>query len=193
MITLIDWLELAGHRITDSSDYLWHCYGSDVISMSSWRDMDNYEMSIVYSKLDQTVFEVSICDYRNDRAYRIINTDYVKKYRKEAKKRDCNPNQAWDNVNYIDLETDDDFIQKALAIVAGEEYDTSIVVPLDLSDDELFVLMKLAHKADITFNQYIEHAITVVLDKCDDDPKYRKKLKKQYKKISKHESCLKLQ
>ena len=64
--------------------------------------------------------------------------------------------QAWDDTNWIDLDVDDDFIQKALAIKAGEEYDTRISVPLELDDDIMFDLMKLAHERDVTFNKLVE-------------------------------------
>ena len=41
---------------------------------------------------------------------------------------------AWDGVEWIDLATDSDFLEKARAILNEEEYDTRIVIPLSLSD-----------------------------------------------------------
>jgi hypothetical protein len=117
---------------------------------------------------------VEVCDYTNDRAYRMINPDYVKKHNKEAKSRDILGDQAWDDVDYVDLEVDDDFIQKCLAIKAGEEYSTDVSIPLNLTDDELLVFMKAAHEADMTFNQYVNQALTVMIEKYKDNPELLK-------------------
>jgi hypothetical protein len=89
----------------------------------------------------------------------MINEDFRKKNKKEAKRRDVNKDEAWDDVNYVGLEVDDDFIQKCLAIKAGETYDTRVEVPLTLDDDQLFELMKLAHEADKSLNAYVEQIL----------------------------------
>jgi hypothetical protein len=70
---------------------------------------------------------------------------------------------AWDDVDYVDLETDDDFIQKCLAIKAGEDYDTRVSVPLELENDEMFELMKMAHEQDLTLNEFVEQLLRRVL------------------------------
>jgi hypothetical protein len=89
----------------------------------------------------------------------MINPDFQKKNKKEARRRDVNKDEAWDDVNYIDLEVDDDFIQKCLAIQAGEDYDTKVSVPLELEDDKMFELMRMAHEQDITLNQLVENIL----------------------------------
>lgn len=38
-------------------------------------------------------------------------------------------------------------------------------IELDLSDEELLVLMKLAHEADLTFNQFVERALTEFIER----------------------------
>jgi hypothetical protein len=100
-----------------------------------------------------------MCDYTNDRAYRMINPKFQKKHAKEAEMRNVNLNEAWDCVEYADLDVLDDFIQKALAIRAGEVYDTRIQVPVDFSDEELLQYMKMAHERDMTFNELVEEAL----------------------------------
>jgi hypothetical protein len=101
----------------------------------------------------------------------MMHPDYVKKHDKEARRRDVSLNEAWDDVNYVDLETDDDFIQKFLAIKAGEEYDTRVQVPVDFTDEELLKYMKAAHELDITFNELVVQAITQAIQAHDADPK----------------------
>jgi len=162
MISIKEWMELVDYKITEGSDYGWACYGPNSFRLDSWNGVHGkggYSFSIVFSTKSQKVYEVSICDYTNDRAYRMINPKFQEKHRKEAMDRGVNLNEAWDDVNYIDLDVDDDFIQKALAIRAGEEYDTRVQVPVDFTDAELLQYMKIAHNRDITFNELVEDAL----------------------------------
>jgi hypothetical protein len=94
----------------------------------------------------------------------MINEDFQKKAKKEARKRDVSRDQAWDDVDYVDLEVDDDFIQKCLSIKTGEDYDTRVSVPLELEDEEMFELMKMAHEQDITLNQFVEQLLRRVIE-----------------------------
>ena len=160
MITMKEWMELIGYRITEGSDYCWQCYGSNAHCLDSWNgEQDGHSFTVIFDTKDQTVYEVQAHDYVHNRAYRMINPDFQKKYKKEAKHRDIDKNNAWDDVNYIDLEVDDDFIQKCLAIQAGEDYDTKVSVPLELEDDKMFELMRMAHEQDITLNQLVENIL----------------------------------
>jgi len=166
MITMKEWMELVGYRITEGSDYMWQCYGSNAYALDSWNgEQDGHSFTIIFDTKDQTVYEVQAHDYVHDRAYRMINEDFRKKNKKEAKKRDIDKDNAWDDVNYVDLDVDDDFFQKCLAIQAGEDYDTRVSVPMDFSDEELLTYMKLAHEQDITFNQLVERALREALDR----------------------------
>jgi hypothetical protein len=132
MITLKEFFEVTNYRISEGSDYCWECYGSNAYRLDAWNgDQNGHSHSIVFDTKTQEVYEVTSYDYRNNRAYRLLNPDFVKKHKKEAKRRDVNFDEAWDDVNYIDLEVDDDWIQKALSIEAGEvDYDTRVSVPL---------------------------------------------------------------
>jgi hypothetical protein len=165
MITMKEWMELVGYRITEGSDYGWQCYGPNVYQLDSWNgEQDGHSFSIIFDTRDQTVYEVQAHDYVHNRAYRMINEDYAKKMKKEAKRRDVDRDQAWDDVNYIDLEVDDDFIQKCLAIREGRDYDTRVSVPLTLGDDEMFELMKMANEQDITLNELVEQLLRRVIE-----------------------------
>jgi Arc/MetJ family transcription regulator len=91
-----------------------------------------------------------------------------KKMKKESKRRNIDKDEAWDNVNYTTLEVDDDFIQKALAIKAGEDYNTDVSIPLDLPDDLLMFAFKAAHEQNITFNEYVNNALRSLIDRVND-------------------------
>jgi hypothetical protein len=167
MITMREFMELVDYKITEGSSYLWNCYGHNAYCLDSWNGVHGkggYSFSIVFSTKTQKVYEVSVCDYTNDRAYRMINPNYIKKFNKENVIRGLDRNCAWDDIKFIDLETVDDFIQKALAIKAGESYDTRVELPLELDDETSFKLMKMAHERDITFNQMVEILLQGVID-----------------------------
>ena len=173
MITMKEWMELVDYKITEGSDYLWHCYGPNAYRIDSWNSVHGkggHSFSIVFSTKTQKVYEVSAYDYTNDRAYRMINPKNVEKHRKEAETHGVDMNEAWDDVSYVDLEVDDDFIQKSLAIKAGEDYDTRISVPLDLPNDLLLEAAMNAHRQGITLNDYINNALAELVEEFKRDP-----------------------
>jgi hypothetical protein len=160
MITMKEWLELVDYKITEGSEYGWDCYGPNSYSLDSNGCGGGYNFGIVFSTKTQKVYEVGVCDYINNRAYRMINLNNVEKHRKEATERGISLNQAWDEVEYVDLEVNDDFIQKGLSIKNGKDYDTSVLVTIDLSDDLLLQAALEAHKQNITLNEYINIILT---------------------------------
>ena len=163
MLSMKEFMELVDYRITEGDTYGWQCFGSNSYQLSSWNGVHGtggWSANIVFSTKSQKVYCVEVCDYTNDRAYRMINPDYGKKHDKEAQSRDVNLNQAWDDVDYVDLDVDDDFMQKFLAIRAGEDYDTRVQITVDFSDEDLLQYMKLAHERDMTFNEFVTQAVT---------------------------------
>ena len=171
MITIKEWMELVEYRITEGSDYGWQCYGPNAYQLDSWNgEQDGHSFSIIFDNKDQTVYEVQAHDYVHNRAYRMINSDFSADMQDEADHRGINKDQAWDEVDYIDLEVDDDFIQKCLAIKEGEDYDTRVSLPIDIPDHELLQYMKMAHEKDMTFNQFVEQALRHAIDEYHTDP-----------------------
>ena len=167
MITLQQFLETIEYKITEGDSYGWTCFGSNNHQLCSWNGIHGaggWSANVVFSTKSQKVYMAEVCDYTNDRAYRLINPKYRDKFDKEAKKHGSISNQAWDDVDYADLETDADFMEKAQAIVANKEYDTRISVPVDFTDEEILKYAKLAHEKDITLNQFIEQALRDFLE-----------------------------
>ncbi len=169
MITLKEFLEAVDYRITEGSAYQWQCFGPNAYSLDSWNGEHNgYSFSIIFDTVTQEVYQAQAHDYSRCRAYRISNPAFKAQFQEECQQRnvvDC----AWEEddgspVNYTELEVAADFVLKAHAIVAGEEYDTRVTVPLNLSDDELFRLMKLAHERDITFNALVAEIMQLAIE-----------------------------
>jgi hypothetical protein len=180
MITLKEWMELIDYKITEGSEYCWHCYGLSAYSLDSWTgNQDGSSFTVVFDKNDQTVYEVQAHDFLHNRAYRMINPEYKSQHTTEAAERNCG-DQAWDDVDYIDLEVTDDFIQKALSIKAGEDYDTRVSVPINFTDEELLKYMKLAHERDMTFNEFVEEALREAIEDHMRDPEGAKARAQQW-------------
>jgi hypothetical protein len=158
MINLREFFELIDYRINEGSDYGWQCYGGHAHAID--HTADDYSLTVIFDRQDQTVYEVTVCDYRNDRAYRMIHPDYESAHTAEAQERGVDADQAWDEAKYVDLETEEDFVEKARAIIAGEDYDTRISIPIDLPEHELLELFKTAHARDITFNDFIVEIVS---------------------------------
>jgi len=155
------------HRITGGSEYMWECYPDA-------RHMD-YESefahgAVVFNTLTQEIYtaEVSLKEEaweEDHRPYRWQNPDYKDDYYSEALVRNVDPDQAWDDVKWIDVDIEEDFLEKAEAIFNGEEWDTGIQVQLDLSTDEIYQLMMKAHEKNITLNQYVAEILQLAIDK----------------------------
>ena len=170
MLTMKEWMELVDYKITEGGEYGWTCYGSNAYSLDSWNGVHGkggYSFSIVFSTKTQKVYEVSVCDYTNNRAYRMIAESKRKKYAKVAKHMGINLNEAWDDVEYVDLEVDEDFMEKAIAIKEGQDYSTDVSVPLDLPDDLLMFAFKAAHAENMTFNDWMNQMLAEFVAKCE--------------------------
>jgi hypothetical protein len=166
VITLKEWMEVVEYRVTEGSAFMWHCYGDNAYSLDSWNgEQDGNSFTIIFDTKTQVVYEVQSHDYRNQRAYRLVNPLFKDQRNVESANRNVSLDEAWDDVDYVDLEADDDWIQKALAIVAGEDYDTRVSIPIDLPEEELMVLFKMAHDRDMTFNDFIEQVLREQLER----------------------------
>jgi hypothetical protein len=165
MITIKDFMETVNYRVTEGSDYCWNCYGENAYRLDYWnQDHEGHTVSIVFDTRTHEVYEANAYDYKRERAYRLINPAYKQAHNDEADDRGVLGNQAWDDVNYIDLETEEDFLDKAHAIITNKDYDTRVQIPLTLPDDQLFELMKLAHERDVTLNQMVEALLKDAID-----------------------------
>jgi hypothetical protein len=165
MITLKDWMEVSNYRISEGSDYCWDCFGPNAYRLDAWNgDQKGHSHSIVFDTKTQEVYEVTTYDYRNNRAYRLMNPDWVAEFKDEAERREVEFAEAWDDVAYVDLDVVEDFLEKARAIEAGEDYDTRVQLQVTFSDEELLLYMKIAHDRDITFNELVEIALEEAID-----------------------------
>ena len=171
MITLKQWFETVDYRITEGSDYGWRCYGPNAHVLDSWDgEQDGHSFSVVFDTKTQQVYEVQAHDYQRSRAYRWFNAGCEELYKKECTEHDSVDNEAWDGVDYVTLDVADDWLDKAYAIANGLDYDTRVQIQVEFSDEELLTYMKMAHERDQTFNEFVEEAVKLAIEKHRVDP-----------------------
>lgn len=159
MITIDDFMHCIDHCVTSGTKYQWNCYGPNVryLEHESKEGHEANTILILFDTIDQTVYEMQAWDYINEREYRWINPDYLEAHKKEAKSRNVKWKQSFDKRKFINLEVEEDILEKSRAIFLGEEYDTRLMVTLNLSYEDEHVLMEMAHEADMTLNHFVEH------------------------------------
>jgi len=169
MITIKQFMEVGEYRITEGGDFGWPCFGPAAYTLSAWNgDTDGWSLNITFDTRTQEVYIVESCDYKRERAYRLVNPQYKAAYFDYAREHNSHyMNQAWDDIDYTDLEVDEDWLEKSRKIVADEDYDHKVTVPLELSDDELFQLMKMAHERDVTLNQLVEEILWLAVKQAE--------------------------
>jgi len=166
--------EALNHAISGGSEYQWACY-PDARYLDYETKFGN--ASVIFNTSTQEVYEASVeATVDETRPYRWLNESHKQAMFDEAEARGVDRDNAWDDVKWIDLETEEDFLEKAGAILNGEKFDTRIQVPVDLSDEEFLALARLAHEKDITVNAMIESILVSVIEgkkredgKCQDE------------------------
>jgi len=167
MITLKQFLETIDYRITEGSEFHWQCYGPNAYCLDSWdgKHDDGTSFQVTFDRDTQTVYQVEAHDFGRRKAYRYINPEFANAHRDEAFKRGVDADEAYDDVKFVDLEVEEDWLEKAHAIANGESYDERVSIPLDLEHNELFKLMTLAHEQDITLNQLMVEILTEAMNR----------------------------
>lgn len=159
------------HKIVGGSEYNWNCF-PDARFLDY--ESDFAHVSVLYSTVTQEVYQADASIKRDmwsndERPYRWTNPLYKDAYVSEAKERLIDSGQAWDDVKWIELEVDEDWLEKAHAMFNGEEWDDRVQVPLDLDDDLILQLAMEAHKRDITLNKMVEIVLQEAIDRHRND------------------------
>jgi hypothetical protein len=100
------WLKAINYRITNTSTYMWKCFGNDTFRNKAFfidcENINAYTASIITDR--DTVYEVTLFSYKGDDtiAYRWINPKYKKAYKKEHEERGIDFNKAFDDIKWKD-------------------------------------------------------------------------------------------
>jgi hypothetical protein len=156
-----------GHKIVGGSEYQWACYPN-----ARYLDYESEyaHASVIFSMVNQEVYEAEISVKQNAwaedmRPYRWLNPNSKDFMIAEAKERNVKWRRAWDEVKYIDLDLEQDFLEKSIAIFNGKEFDKRVQMEVDLDDETMLALAKGAHERDITINKYIEEVLLHLIDR----------------------------
>jgi len=154
--------EVLNHKIVGGSEYYWNCYPK-----SRFMDYESEyaHVSVLFSTETQVIYCAEINDKENKyKPYRWLNPEYKDAYVAEAKERGIDPNNAWDNTDWLDLELSVDWLEKAKAIFNGLNFDERIQVPVNIDNDVILELALQAHKRDITLNKMIDIVLQTAID-----------------------------
>ena len=151
MIKLNDFLNITqyetGHlEVVNQQDV----YGKTAISLEVYGFEFN-KLICVYDIVSQEVLEIIAEDQAVGKSY-VWQTSDIKGL---GNYRD----------HLIELETEEDILEKAEAIFFHKPYDSRIVIPLDIKDEDFLLYAKAAHKLDITINEFMEQAIREMVEK----------------------------
>ena len=158
--------EKLNHKIVSGSEYNWNCYpNARYLDYES----DYAYVTVIYSTVNQEIYEAEVSIKRDAwdedmRPYRWLNPDSKDFMIAESKERKVKWRKAWDDVKWIDLDLEEDFFEKAVAIFNGQEFDKRVQMEVDLDDETLLKLAVEAHKRDITINKYIEEVLQHFID-----------------------------
>lgn len=159
--------ESLDHKITGGSEYGWNCYPE---ARYMDYESDYAHVSVLFSTETQIIYSAEINDKANKyKPYRWLNPSFKDAMYAESKKRNIDPDQAWDDTKWVDVDVSEDWLEKAEAMFNGEDFDTRIQVPIDLDNDTLLQLAMEAHKRDITLNQMVEELLREVISKHQKD------------------------
>jgi hypothetical protein len=154
--------EALDHKIAGGSEHGWTCW-NDARFLDY--ESEHAHASVVFNTTTQEIYVAEINDkIDKHQPYRWMNPLYKQAYIDEANARNVDPDEAWSDRKWYDLETQEDWLTKARAIMRGEEFDARVDVPLDLDDDTLFTLFKMAHERDITLNKMVEIVLQEAID-----------------------------
>lgn len=158
MITLKDWMSAVNYRITSGGEYGWTCFGPNAHVIDADHPHNGNSSSIVLDRVTDEVYQVTVFDSTRNVEYRITNHQYWPAFK--VLEDNCGQDSMFKTV---DVESDVDILEKVTAIINGQPYDERVIIQLNLPDDVLFTIMKMAHERDITFNEMVasialEHA-----------------------------------
>lgn len=159
-----DFLEMVNYRNIGTDYYLWECYGPNARFMDSNNEETGSSVSCVFDSRTKKVYQIEAWDCVNNREYRWIDPEFVAEFTAECKARGISTKASIDDRKYIDLDLISDMQEKSVAILAGEDYDTRVLVSLDLDKETELSLMRQAHANDMTVNDYVAHILQQIIE-----------------------------
>ena len=150
MINNKQFFDIVKFQVSSGSQYPNPVYTSAYMVNSNKRD--EFNASCIFNLDTGAVYEIYVHDCIKYNSYRWV----AEEFRDSAA-----------NMSSTSIEVEEDILEKLIAIVNGTEYDTRIIIPIDITDEEFLIMAKAAHAEDITFNEFIEKALTEAIKKFE--------------------------
>ena len=174
-MNLNDVITAAGARISGGDPYTWECYGENA-NFLEFQDVKGKGYAhVIYDTKDYNVYEIHVEVPETEQCFRWLNSKTKEAFYKESERRGVNPNNAWDEVGYIHVETEElileylenigELIYFNLPDIQSSAIDGKVSVPIDLSNEEMLMLMTKAHEADMTLNQFAEKILREMIER----------------------------
>lgn len=163
MIYLADIMAAVNFKVQGGGNYLWSCYGPNAQFMDFGVD-ENLEMSVscVFDTSNQEVYEITVCP-RASKMYRWINPQYL-----EVWKEECVSRKIEEELEYTDVEDEDDILNKAEQAM-GVKVDASVPVEIHVEPSLMNKLFMLAHQNAMTLNQLVNVILTIKVGEIEED------------------------
>lgn len=165
-------LASANWCVMQGTTYLWKCYGPRARLLTIEKTDPEYYSDevahVIFDTDDGQVYE--LCVYSQPKvdeghdssawAYAWINPDVREAYLEECEQRGVTPFEVWEDFTATEVDVEEDILEKLSDQVNMREIDHRVVVPLTLTDEEMFTLMKIAHERDVTLNELVGKVLT---------------------------------
>ena len=153
-ITLNEFLEASGYKISGGGKYGWACYGFNAYFIDCANEDLKCTSSIIFDTSTQEVFEVGVWDELNSKDYEWHNPSHIDSYMEESSQRGQSAYIGKEAP--IELDLSEDMLEKLTAIFKGKPYDERIMVSLDLDDSSIKELENMALEQNITMDRLVD-------------------------------------
>lgn len=158
-------LEAVDYKLGEVSQFLWDSLGLNT-RIWNFENKNGNEIGSFIANNSGNVLSVEVVYINkngNDKCYRWIDEEFKKDYFAEGESKNINMAIFLDDTCYVDLETEEDMLEKLTAICNEEYFDERIAVPINLSDADFLAMAKMAHEKDITFNAQVAFVLKDVI------------------------------
>lgn len=157
-------LTILNFRITEGSKYLWDSFGANAWRLDSFSD--EVESSCIFDTQTQEVCVINLIlnekepqssQYKFKKGYQWINPKYRDAYIAEHEQKGFNYLTIFDDVLFEDILEIETFLS---LFRTAKSMRQEAIIPLNIEDDLLISLSKIAHEKDITLNQLMSNIIS---------------------------------
>ena len=153
-ITLNQFLEASGYKISGGGKYGWNCYGFNAYFIDCANEDLKCSSSVIFDTYTQVVYEVGVWDELNSRDYEWRNPSHIDSYMKEFSQRGQSKYIGKDAP--VELDLSEDMLEKLTAIFKGLSYDERIMISLDLDNNTIKGLESMAQEQNISIDRLVE-------------------------------------